>query len=373
MVNAYCNPVRCYVGAGSLEMLPEILSSLHARKVLALIWSPEISALPVFRGLDEDGRFSLSCVLFACSNPTVEQIFELYAKTKQFEPDVVIGVGGGTIMDAAKSLCALRGLELKSAGDLRDAIEKKRFCRVKTPWIGIPTTAGTGSEVTRWATVWDPSLSKKRSIDCEDNYARAAIADPRLTAKLPLPLAVSSALDALCHAVESCWAKASNPVSRALALSAVRKITGNMEALTSGDPKAREAMSEASLTAVLAFSSTRTTACHSISYPLTMRYHIPHGVAVSLLLGPVCELNYELIPERAALLDALGMQTPEEISAWTGRMLARAGTPARLRDYGARQEDLEALAPLCITKGRADNNPAALTDAGILQILRKIY
>ena len=122
---------------------------------------------------------------------------------------------------------------------------------------------------------------------------------------MPLKLAVSSALDAAAHAVESYWAEGTNCVARALALQAIRMIMGNLDGLFEGKAEAHDAMAKGSMLAGLAFSNTKTTACHSISYPLTMRYHIPHGAAVSMLLAPVMQLNAPMIDDLPALLRAL--------------------------------------------------------------------
>lgn len=102
------------------------------------------------------------------------------------------------------------------------------------------TTAGTGSEVTCWATIWDPERDAKRSVECRENYAFAALVDPELAAGMPVTLAVSSALDAAAHAVESYWAKGTNAVSRGLALEAIRTIMGHMDGLLAGTMEAHE-------------------------------------------------------------------------------------------------------------------------------------
>ena len=149
-------------------------------------------------------------------------------------------------MDVGKSLCCLYGKQIPSEHALRTMIQEKAFQTPQAKWIGVPTTAGTGSEVTCWATIWDPSKDAKRSLESQQNYAFAAVADPDLIRQMPLSLAVSSALDAVAHAVESCWARNTNPVSRALALSAVRTIMSQMDSLLAGDRTACDSMSRGS-------------------------------------------------------------------------------------------------------------------------------
>lgn len=371
-MNHYYNPVRTIQGAGSLHTLPETLEQMHLtnRRVLILAWSETVFAHPVFAKLD---AFQLQTSVFTASNPTIEQLFETYQATRSFSPDAVVAIGGGSIMDVGKSLCCLYQTDLSDAEDLRTYIQAGRFGTPKVRWIGVPTTSGTGSEVTCWATIWDPSKDAKRSIENQANYAYAALIDPELTANLPLKLAVSSALDATAHAVEAFWAKHTNTVSRALALQAIRTIMGNMEDLLCGKPEAHEAMAQGSMLAGLAFSNTKTTACHSISYPLTMHYHIPHGAAVSMLLAPVLELNAPRVDGLESLLAALGVSDAAMLQQRIRSFLQHSGQPDTLRGWGVAWEDCSSLAKLGMTKGRADNNPVEITAENIQGILESIY
>ena len=253
-------------------------------------------------------------------------------------------------------------------------IRTKTYGSPACPWIGIPTTAGTGSEVTCWATIWDSPNKAKYSVDTPQNYAYAAVVDPGLAASMPMKLAVSSALDAVAHAAESYWAKASNAVSKALALQAIRTVMENIDELlaNSGSRAAHDAMAKGSMLAGLAFSNTRTTACHSISYPLTMQCHIPHGVAVSLLMGPVLELNQPAIEDLDQLLDAFGVNEPYQVGVRITAILEAAGHPVRLTRWGASEEMLPELVAHSMTKGRADNNPVELTETVVYNILKSI-
>ena len=276
-------------------------------------------------------------------------------------------------MDVGKSLCCLYGKDLPDENSLRRLIAEKNYGRPAARWIGVPTTAGTGSEVTCWATIWDPEQDAKRSVECHENYAWAALVDPELAVGMPTALAVSSALDAVAHAVESYWARGTNAVSRGLALEAIRTIMGHMDGLLAGTMEAHDAMARGSMLAGLAFSNTKTTACHSISYPLTMHCGIPHGAAVSMLLGPVFRLNAPALDRPAPLLEALGVSGADELEGRIRNILYRSGQPATLQEWGAQREDLPHLAQLGLTKGRADNNPVPIDPATILSILEHIY
>lgn len=376
MLNHYYNPVRTIEGMGCVERLLELLSGmeLDRDKVLLLTWDETVLELPVFARIREEGSgYEVRSLVFRASNPTVEQLFAVYQETRDFAPVAVVAVGGGSILDVGKTLCCLYGKEIPDADALRQLIENKSYGRPAARWIGVPTTAGTGSEVTCWATIWDPERDAKRSVECHENYAWAALVDPQLAAGMPVALAVSSALDAASHAVESYWARGSNAVSRGLALEAIYTIMENMDGLLAGSMEAHDAMARGSMLAGLAFSNTKTTACHSISYPLTMHYGIPHGAAVSMLLGPVFRLNAPAVTEPKRLLNALGVSDPEALGEKIRTILHRSGQPATLEEWGVKREALPSLAQRGITKGRADNNPIPIEPRTILSILEQIY
>ena len=375
-MNRYYNPVRTVQGPGCVRQLPELLQELKpaGRRVLLLLWNESLAEeLPFSAMLAGTESFQARMLVFRDSNPTVEQLFDAYRATKGFSPDVVVAVGGGSTLDVGKSLCCLYGREIPDAGALRRIIRDKDYPVQTARWIGVPTTAGTGSETTCWATIWDPSQDAKRSVECRENYAWAALVDPELTAGMPLALAVSSALDAVAHAVESYWARGTNAVSRALALEAVRTIMGSMDDLLEGRVEARDAMARGSMLAGLAFSNTKTTACHSISYPLTMHYGIPHGAAVSMLLAPVFRLNAPGVEGVDALLSALGAADGAGLERRVRDILRRSGQAVTLKEWGAQREELPRLAELGITRGRADNNPVSIEPDTILTILVQIY
>ena len=374
-MNRYHNPVRTVEGPGCARQLPALLGemNLERRKILLLVWGQSVLEHPAFVGLLREHAYEVRPLVFQASNPTVEQLYEVYRQTRAFQPEVVIAVGGGSILDVGKSLCCLYGKDLQSPDELRALIQEKAYGHPAARWIGIPTTAGTGSETTCWATIWDPKQDAKRSVECQENYAWAALVDPELAAGMPLKLAVSSALDAVAHAVESYWAKGSNCVSRALALEAVRTIMDGMEDLLAGKPAAHDAMARGSMLAGLAFSNTKTTACHSISYPLTMHYGIPHGTAVSMLLPPVLKLNTPHVAGMDRMLHALGAADAEELGERVRRFLRRSGQAVSLREWGVKEEDLPHMAQLGMTKGRADNNPVPIDPVTILSILEQIY
>ena len=212
-MNRYYNPVHTIQGPGSISCLPEILKEMNLpnKRVLLLAWGEEVFQSSVFTEvLEKKEGFQICPRVFKGSNPTVEQLFDVFQDTKAFDPSAVVAVGGGSIMDVGKSLCCLYGNQISDVNELRELIKTRKDQEPKVRWIGVPTTAGTGSETTCWATIWDPSKDAKRSVENHENYAYAALVDPQLTEGMPLKLAVSSALDAVAHGVESYWAKGTN-------------------------------------------------------------------------------------------------------------------------------------------------------------------
>ena len=375
-MNCYYNPVRTYQGYGSLHQLSKLVQECISPEstILLLVLNESILEAPGIAEFVAKEKYHLVVQPFTASNPELTQLYEMYCQTRMLNVGLVIAIGGGSVLDVGKSLCCLYVKSIASEEDLRQMIKDKAYGVPSCHWIGIPTTAGTGSEVTCWATIWDSPNNAKYSVDTPENYAYAAVVDPTLATSMPLKLAVSSALDAVAHATESYWAKASNTVSKAMALSAICTIMGSIDTLLkdSANEDAHNAMAKGSMLAGLAFSNTRTTACHSISYPLTMQCHIPHGVAVSLLMGPVLELNLPAIENMDALLDAFGVKEPYQVGERIIAILEAASHNVRLSQWGASEEMLPELVAHSITKGRADNNPVELTETVVYNILKSI-
>lgn len=374
-MNYYHNPVRLYWDTHCIKYVKDVIGELNVKKVLLIKWSET--------ALENQAGKELYEALYGCdvtelvfekSNPDIVDLYELYQNKKQEKLELVIAVGGGSVLDIAKSFAAILDNEYASIEELRQAIIEKNTGKPACPWIGIPTTAGTGSEVTCWATVWDAEKGSKLSLEDKRNYAYAAYIEPEFTMSMPMKLVVSSALDAVAHATESYWAKAHNMVSSIYALKAISMIMTNLELLMEDQKEEYYlAMAEASMLAGRAFSNTKTTACHSISYPLTLRYGIPHGVAVSMLLPALLCMNESKIEQKEALLEAYGAKTMEEAGQRIITILEKAGISYKLSDWNVKKEELDELAKNCFTKGRMENNPVDLTKEDVVKILENIW
>ena len=374
-MNRYYNPVHTIQGPGCLAELPALLRQMlpGGGRTLVLAWSREALRHPVLAGLAAScAPIEVESLEFTASNPTVEQLYDTWLRTKDHAPNVVVAVGGGSILDVGKiallpvwrgaGRCGRAARQRRSRGSAAGGPLDRRAHHRRHWQRGDLLGYHLG-----------PEQDTKRSLENHDNYAAAALVDPEMAAGMPVRLAVSSALDAVAHAVESYWARHTNAVSRALALEAIRTVMGSIDQLFAGVPAAHDAMARGSMLAGLAFSNTKTTACHSISYPLTMHYGIPHGAAVAMLLAPVLACNAPAMQDLDALLDALGVSDAAGLQRRITGLLVRSAQPASLEGWGVARSDLAHLAGLGITKGRADNNPVELTPALIEEMLESIY
>jgi len=302
------------------------------------------------------------------SNPTSEDIADALNHISSSPVDVILAVGGGSCIDLAKGISAF----YPQAGSVSPAtllsqIRDKSYLSCKgIDIIAVPTTAGTGSEVTQWATVWDKIGKKKYSLDCPQLKPRAAYIVPEYTLSLSAELTLSTGLDALSHAVEAYWSRFTTPLVQDIAYRAVELIVSHLrEAIDFPDDlSVREKIARASLLAGLAFSQTRTTACHAISYPLTMYYDVPHGFAVALSLPGVAEINRGHFPNDSELFwlfEKWGGIRGWLDSVCQGVVCLRAGS------FGVK--DLDLIAKTAVENSRSDNNPVKLIVDDILRLI----
>ncbi len=310
-------------------------------------------------------------------NPTQRDVQDALRRLEGSNPAHIIAIGGGSTLDLAKAVSTFTYFFGGKAPDLSEitrAIESKtyRAPHRMIPITAAPSTAGTGSEMTCWATIWDEEKKGKYSIEDDALYAKKAVLIPELTLSLPPKLTVSTALDSLCHASEAFWAKTTTPVVKDLAVRAVDLIMGALpQALAyPGSLEARSLLMRGALLAGIAFSKTHTTACHSISYPITMLYGVPHGLACAFTLDAVSRINRPAIADSDMLFG-----TYEKYGGLRSWMDAVCGpvVSLRLRDYGIPLEGLDEITRNTFTKGRMDNNPVDLGPEQIRRILRDIY
>lgn len=375
-MNQFYNPVAVSFGAASAEAFTDLLKKRYPdiKRVLLLTRGAGVEKSnclqPVMNMLSTK---ETNLVEVTLNNPNVADILKLKQEIEPFDYELIVAIGGGSVMDAAKVLSALQSKTYQTVDEVRSAITSERYREEPsyTPWIGIPTTSGTGSEVTCWATVWDEEYDSKYSVSDERLYASATLILPELTVTMPLRLSVATALDAMCHATEAYWSVQTNAITRVYSLQAIERIRQTLPLLIEEPENLvwREQLSLASLLAGLAFSNTRTTACHSISYPLTMLYGIDHGIAASLTLASVMRHNLAALIEPDKLMQAFGAANVDEVDHFIQSIYNLYGVSSRLGQYGATVEGIRHLVSLSYTKGRMDNNPVEILPEELERIL----
>ena len=372
-------PGEVYWGTATefhLVSLPE----LTGKKVLLLMTAAAMSRLSLDPWMGElRQKAQVTWIRQVSSNPTHIDVYNILDRLKGYRPDVVLAIGGGSTIDLAKCCVGLNYLcsrERFLPEDVRQAIRSKNYIKhpVSIPIYALPTTAGTGSEMTQWATVWDGEGTAKYSIDAPHLCPKRAYIVPEYTMTMPRRLTLSTGLDALCQATEAYWAKASNPMVKEIAKAALRLLVQYLPLALSEPSKLyyREKVCLGSLLSGLAFSNTRTTACHSISYPLTMRFGIEHGLACALTLSEVMKINLPAIDGAEELLEGLMVESADELQEWLER-ISHGIVEFRLSSFGIQKQDLPELARMSFTLGRMDNNPVELSQEKVKRILETIF
>lgn len=334
----YLNPVNVTFGVGEVASLKE---TVRGRKYCLLTYNDH----PFFDHLVDQVSLSAGepsvIVRDVEPNPSFAGLRTACRSFGACEntPEVIVALGGGSVIDTAKVLAASG----KDFARVQAYLEGRAGADTlfNVPIIAVPTTAGTGSEVTCWATVWDTENKKKYSLARPNLYPEHSIVDPQLTLQVPHSLTLSTGLDALSHALESIWNVNANPVSTNHAVRAAREIIATLPALLRNlqDIKLRERMGQASLFAGLAFSNTKTALAHSLSYYLTLHHGTVHGIACSFSLPAILR---SVIGKNAAC-DAALMQIfgddLEQGATGLESFLADLGVSTRATDYGVTHEN----------------------------------
>jgi len=324
----FFNPVAINFGAGALKLLPKLVND---RKFL-LITSPGWSMRGIRATLASLGLEPHIFIDTVDPNPMLEDVLALYDAYRIDECEVIVAIGGGSVLDTAKALavrCPHGSTVVKKLIQTGETPEGYQVL----PMIAIPTTAGTGSEVTPWGTIWDFKGRRKYSVVLPDLWPECCICDPELTLSLPKDITIQTGLDALSHALESLWNTKSNPFSEYFALDAVKIILKTLP-LAAAELENREHRSNilyGSLLAGLALSQTRTTVAHALSYPLTLNHKVPHGLACSFSLPAALDaLHAEECGIREKLVPLLGTEPGSTLR----RFLRNLGQPTTFIELG---------------------------------------
>ena len=356
MSHRFHNPVDTRFGWGSLNEL----ATLTQGQTVALVTFPEARALGLVDRVQALLGDRLTYVVEDVQpNPDVAQLRATYERFWQQAGDceVVVAVGGGSAIDTAKALIV--GTESGCFDELLALLASgKPFIPARhKALIAAPTTAGTGSEVTPWATIWDAASQRKYSLHLECTWPKAAIIDPELMLTVPSGVTISTGLDALSHALEAIWNFNANPVSDTLATSAITDIFECLPLLHQdlANPELRSRMALAALKAGLAFSNTKTALAHSISYEMTLRHHLPHGIACSFTLPLVLGLAWGRDEARDRALQRVFGSDVQLAQGRLREFLHRLGVKTEFTDYGVDATQAQAMVASALQGPRGKN------------------
>ena len=376
-------PDKIRFGVGCIDTLGNEAKELAAKRAL-IITDPGVYQAGLADRVKEQlsgVRLSVDVCAEAEPEPTFTRLNALAEKFRTSKYDLLVGVGGGSSLDTAKALSIL----LAYNGNGQDYVGVDKIPGYGIPVFALPTTAGTGSEITQNAIFGDPEKQLKMGMVSIYLIPRLALVDPTLTYGCPPKVTAASGLDALIHAVECYTGNKANTFSDTIALKAMELIAGNLRrAVKNGsDKEARNGMAEGSLLAGITLANAGTAAVHALAYPLGARFHVPHGVANGVLFPYVTEFNLSAnLPKYAVVARMLGVETDElspqeaaEKGAEAIKALAKdIGIPLHLRDLGVPREALEgmAVATMDVTRLLA-NNPKPLTLDEVRQIWQNAW
>lgn len=361
---------RIVIGNGSINSIVAELARLNVNNVL-IVTDPGLVGTGIvdrLEGILKDGDVKSARFDKVEADPRYEIADESLALLRSCGAQGVIGIGGGSSLDMAKITSVL-------ARNDQTVAEMFGIDLIKNPGLPlilIPTTAGTGSEVTPIVILSDEHEKLKKGVVSPYLFPSCALLDPELTLGLPPSVTAASGMDALIHAVEAYTSKNATPMSDILAKEAIRLISANIRtAYANGENlPAREAMLRGALLAGQAFANAGVTACHAFAYPIGAEYHIPHGVANTIMLVPVMRFNMIGNLARFAELplffglktDGLSPRRSAQLAIDTIVELAQdIEVPQHLREYGVKEADIPMLAQgvMKVTRLLA-NNPRKL-------------
>ncbi len=377
---SYLGPTKVVFEVGAINEIPIQIAELGTRAVLVtdqgLINAGVAEKVQKVMGAKLAGVFS-----DVPQDSGMEVVDAGTAYANSVGADVVVSLGGGSVIDTAKGMCIL----MKQGGSFADFEGFQMLTEPQTPHIAVPTTAGTGSEVSSGAVILDKKQGQKIIIAENHNIPRVAILDPLLTEKLPPSLTASTGMDALTHAIESFVATTKNPISDALSLYSIKLISKYLSlAVKDGsDMLARGQMQIAALTAGWAFSNGYLGCVHAMAHSLGAIKGIPHGTANALLLPHVMRFNLEEIPEMTAEIanamevDISGMSAMEAGEAAIKKveeLLIEVNLPRKLSEFDVTEEEMKKCSELAMSDGSIVCNPKMVREPEeVFEIFEKAY
>lgn len=370
-------PPVLYTGYGAIERLREVMKALAVTR--GVVVTDRVmgasSWMDRLRQLAQDAGAAITVLDELASEPTVDDVNAALKCARDMDADVLIGFGGGSALDTAKCAAAL----VTNGGDIIDYEGYERFPRRGLPIVAIPTTAGTGSEVTRGAAITDSNRNVKMLLMSAWLVPTVAIVDPEPTLTMPAAVTASTGLDALTHAIESFVSRRRQPISDALALDAMARIARHLPHVfeSPDDRLGREQMCLGSLMAGMAFHNASVALVHGMSRPIGAYFHVPHGLSNAMLLPTVMAFSVPGDPVRyatvARAIGAASAADPDEAAAWKGveavRLLCQQLEVPSPTAWGINPVVFRDAAPQmardAIASGSPGNNPRLATEEEI--------
>ena len=378
---------RIVRGAGALDQLGELAAEVLAlagdgRRVLLVSDPGIVAAGHVQRGIDSLTTAGLEVQLFdgAQENPTTDNIEQALVVAKEFKPDLLVGLGGGSSMDCAKGV----NFVYSGGGTMHDYHGVGKAIKPMLPMIAVPTTSGTGSEMQSFALISDAKTHVKMACGDKKASCRVAILDPELTLTQPAQVTSLTGIDAVSHAVETCVTKRRNPVSVQYSKEAWRLLEANFETVLQNpdDLEARAAMQLGAAYSGVAIENSMLGAAHALANPLTATYGIAHGQAVGLMLPHVVRFNgVEFDDLYRGLLNASGsmvqvdhgQSASEYLAGFLTRLVSNAGLEVKLAALGVEQDKLQSLAAAAAEQWTGTFNPRAVDAESLLGLYQNAF
>jgi alcohol dehydrogenase len=375
---SFALPTRIEYGSGAVEKLVDELDLINARRVM-LITDVRLASSGVLSRFTKhlaSKRIAYDIFARVEANPKDYNVEEGAKKAAFDKPDCLVAIGGGSPIDCAKAISVVAS----NGGRVRDFEGYAKIQGELLPLIAIPTTAGSGSEVTFSAVVTDSREHFKFSIKNPKIAPRVALVDPEMTLSMPAALTAATGMDALTHAIEAYTAKVAEPLSDAVALYAVELITTHLRTAVSDGQnlEARAGMLLGSLLAAIAFSHSDVAAVHCIAEALGGQYDLPHGVCNAVTLPAIMAYNLNDCVDRYARI-ALAMGLREDrvenrarnALAEVKKLAADINLP-EFRQLGVKQSDFEKLANDSAANGSNRNNPRPMESDDYLRVLMEL-
>ena len=377
----YFGPTKIVFGAGAARDVEMEMAGLGCGRAL-VVTDPGVMKAGLVEGvLKALGEKCVGVWSEVPQDTGVGIVNRAAAFAREAGADCVVSVGGGSVIDTGKGICIL----LTEGGGLENFEGIQLLTRPQTPHIVIPTTAGTGSEVTNMAVILDERKKQKILIVESFNTPRIAILDPKMTEKLPPLLTVSTGMDAMTHAVEALQSVQREPIADGLAMQAIRLLRRYLPvcAQNGADLAARGQVQLAATMAGWAFGNAMVGLVHAMAHSLGAIARVPHGIANGILLPHVMAFNRDDAAEGYAMVaEALGVrekgmderEAADAAATEMGSFLRKIGHPLRLSERGVKEEDLVKAAALSLSDGAIVNNPRmVLSEEEVLAVYRAAF